>query len=111
VRYSKKAIKMAFSKNHGTRIFDQIILSEGLAWIGVNIFDQLDGKTLANCELVCKSWLQFSINNVFQFWKRRYLHQLAKPGTYAHHLIKSNPKLFQFDKADQGTFEHFTFKI
>jgi hypothetical protein len=93
---------MAFDENHGTRIFDQILSSEGLAHIGVNIFDQLDAESFANCELVCKSWRQFSINNG-QLWKRRYLHKLAKPGTDAHGLIKSNPTLFQFD---QGTFLH-----
>jgi hypothetical protein len=101
---------MAFYKDHGTRIFDRIISSEGLAWIGMNIFDQLDGKTLANCELVCKSWQLFIINNFgLKFWKRQYLHRLAKPGTRAHRLIKSNPKLFQFDKDDQGTFHILMF--
>jgi hypothetical protein len=96
---------MAFAENHGTRIFDQILSSEGLAWIGVNIFDQLDGETFANCELVCISWQQFIINNG-QLWKHRYLHKLAKPGTDAHSRIKSNPNLFQFD---QGTFHILIF--
>jgi hypothetical protein len=95
---------MAFPEDHGARIFYQILLSEGLAWIGVNIFDQLDGKTFANCELVCKLWRQFITNNGLKFWKRQYLHKLAKPGTIAHGLIQSHPKLFQFDQADQGRF-------
>jgi hypothetical protein len=101
----KKAIeKMAFSENHGTRIFDKILSSEGLAHIAENIFDQLDGEIFANCELVCKSWRHFIVNNGAKLWKRRYLQRLARPGTDAHRLIKSNPKLFQFDQADQGTF-------
>jgi hypothetical protein len=38
----------------------------------------------------------------------RYLDKLAKPGSDAHRLIKSNPKLFQFDlQADQGKFQIF----
>jgi hypothetical protein len=98
---------MAFAENHGTRIFNHILSSEGLAWIAVNIFDQLDGKTLENCELVCKLWRQFIIQNG-QLWKRRYLWKLAKPGTDAHGLIKSNTKLFEFDE-EQGTFYTFNF--
>jgi hypothetical protein len=69
-----------------------------LAHIGENIFGQFDGETLANCESVGESWRQFVINK--KLWKRQYLQKLAKPGTDAHRLIKSNPKLFQFD---QGT--------
>jgi hypothetical protein len=65
---------------------------------------------LANCESVCESWRQFVINNGVKLWKRQYLQKLAKPGTDAHHLIKSNPKLFQYDQVDhgQGTFHIFT---
>jgi hypothetical protein len=100
----KKSLKMAFAENHGTIIFDQILSSEGLAHIGENIFEQLDGKSLENCELVCELWRQFISNNGVKLWKRQYLHKLAKPGTCAHVLIKSNPNLFQFDRqADQGT--------
>jgi hypothetical protein len=95
---------MAIAENHATRIFDQILSSEGLAHIAENIFNQLDVENLVNCEFVCKLWRKF-INNV-KLWKRRYLQKLAKPGTDAHRLIKSNPKLFQFDQADQGI--HFT---
>jgi hypothetical protein len=91
----------------GQEFFDQILLAEGLAHIAENIFDQLDGQTLANCESVCQSWRQFFINK--KLWKRQYLQKLAKPGTDAHRLIQSNPKLFQyFDRADQGTFTIFT---
>jgi hypothetical protein len=82
----------------GQEFFDRILFAEGLAHIAENIFHQFDGQTLANCESVCESWRQFVINK--KLWKRRYLQKLAKPGTDAHHLIKSNPKLFQFD---QGT--------
>jgi hypothetical protein len=99
-------IKMAFSEDHGRRILDQILASEGLAHIAENFFDQLDGESLENCELVCKSWRQFIINNGLKFWKKQYLQKLAKPGTDAHRLIKSNPKLFQY--FDQGTFHIFT---
>jgi hypothetical protein len=88
----------------GQEFFDRILLAEGLAHIAENIFDQFDGETLANCESVCKSWRQFVINNGVKLWKRQYLHKLAKPGTDAHCEIKSNPKLFQYDQADQGTF-------
>jgi hypothetical protein len=89
----------------GQEFFDQILLAEGLAHIAENIFDQLDGKTLANCESVCESWQQFISNNGVKLWKRLYLNKLAKPGTRAHALIKSNPNVFQFDsQADQGTF-------
>jgi hypothetical protein len=43
-----------------------------------------------------------------ELWKMRYLEKLAKPGSYAHHLIKSNLKLFQADlQADQGKFQIF----
>jgi hypothetical protein len=92
----------------GQEFFDQILLAEGLAHIAENIFDQLDGETLANCESVCESWRQFVINK--KLWKRQYLQKLAKPGTDAHHLIKSNPKLFQYlDQADQGTFHNLYF--
>jgi hypothetical protein len=93
---------MAFAKDHGTRIFDQILASRGLAHIGENIFNQLDGKTLASCEKVSPIWRQFIVN--YGLWKRQYLAKLAKlakPGSDAHCLIKSNPKLFQ---ADQGIF-------
>jgi hypothetical protein len=101
----KESLKMAFAENHGTIIFDQILSSIGLAHIGENIFEQLDGESLENCELVCESWRQFISNNGVKLWKRQYLHKLAKPGTDAHRLIKSNPNLFQFDsQADQGTF-------
>jgi hypothetical protein len=102
---------MAFAEeNHGTRILQQILESEGLAWIAVSIFDHLDGNSLKNCELVSKLWRQFFING--QLWKRHYLHKLAKPGTDAHGLIKSNPKLFQYqadqaDQSDPGTFYIF----
>jgi hypothetical protein len=96
---------MAFPEDHGTIIFELILSSEGLAHIGENIFDQFDGKSLAKSDLVCKLWRQFIINR--QLWKRRYLHKLAKPGTKAHGLIKSNARLFQIDQqADQGT-EHY----
>jgi hypothetical protein len=89
----------------GQEFFDQILLAEGLAHIAENIFDQLDGETLANCESVCESWQQFISNNGVKLWKRQYLNKLAKPGTRAYALIKSNPNLFQFDsQADQGTF-------
>jgi hypothetical protein len=94
-------IKMAFSEDHGRRILDQILASEGLAHIAENFFDQLDGESLENCELVCKSWRQFIINNGLKFWKKQYLQKLAKPGTDAHRRIKSNPKLFQLDQSDQ----------
>jgi hypothetical protein len=101
---------MAFAENHGTIIFDQILSSEGLAHIAENIFDQLDGETLANCESVCESWRQFISNNGVKLWKRQYLNKLAKPGTRAHALIKSNPNLFQFDsQADQGIFHTLYF--
>jgi hypothetical protein len=83
----------------GQEFFDRILFAEGLAHIAENIFDQLDGETLANCKSVCESFQQFIL------WKRQYLNKLAKPGTRAHALIKSNPNLFQFDsQADQGTF-------
>jgi hypothetical protein len=82
----------------GQEFFDRILFAEGLAHIAENIFGQFDGETLANCESVCESWLQFVINK--KLWKRQYLQKLAKPGTDAHRLIKSNPMLFQFD---QGT--------
>jgi hypothetical protein len=102
----KESLKMAFAENHGMIIFDQILSSEGLAHIGENIFEQFDGETLENCESVCELWRQFISNNGVKLWKRQYLHKLAKPGTHAHALIKSNPNLFQFDcQADQGT--HF----
>jgi hypothetical protein len=92
----------------GQEFFDRIVLAEGLAHIAENIFDQLDGETLANCESVCDSWQHFFINNGVKLWKRRYLQKLAQPGTDAHRLIQSNPKLFQyFDQADQGTFHIF----
>jgi hypothetical protein len=84
----------------GQEFFDQVLLAEGLAHIAENIFDQFDGETLANCEEVSQIWRQFVINNGVKLWKRQYLNKLAKPGTDTHHLIKSNPKLFQFD---QGT--------
>jgi hypothetical protein len=89
----------------GQEFFDQILLAEGLAHIAENIFEQLDGETLANCESV------FINNGIFfcKFWKRQYLQKLARPGTDAHRLIQSNPKLFQyFNQADQGTFHIFT---
>jgi hypothetical protein len=88
----------------GQEYFDRILLAEGLAHIAGNIFEQFDGETLANCESVCESWRLFIINK--KLWKSRYLQKLAKPGTGAHRLIKSNPKLFQcFDQADQGTLQ------
>jgi hypothetical protein len=100
---------MAFAEDHGTRIFDQIIASGGLAHIGENIFDHLDVETFTNCHLVCKSWQHYIVNITNgQLWKRKYLQKLAKPGSDAHRLIKSNPKLFQFDlQADQGKFQIF----
>jgi hypothetical protein len=99
---------MAFPKDHGTIIFDQILASGGLAHIAENIFDQLDGETLANCEDVSPIWRQFIVNNGVKLWKRQYLDKLAPPGSDAHCLIKSNPKLFQFDlQADQGKFQFF----
>jgi hypothetical protein len=89
----------------GQEFFDRILFAEGLAHIAENIFDQLDGETLANCESVCESWRQFISSNGVNLWKRQYLNKLAKPGTHAHALIKSNPNLFQYDsQADQGTF-------
>jgi hypothetical protein len=92
----------------GQEFFDQILLSECLAHIAENIFGHLDAETMANCESVGESWQQFFINNGVKLWKRRYLNKLAKPGTDAHRLIQSNPKLFQyFDQADQGTFHIF----
>jgi hypothetical protein len=98
---------MSFAENHGTRILNQILSSEGLAWIGEKVFDQLDGKSFKNCDLVCNLWRQFIINN--GLWKRRYLHKLAKPEINASHgLIKANLELFQFDQAEQGIhFTHF----
>jgi hypothetical protein len=93
----------------GQEFFDQILLAGGLGHIAENIFDQLDGETLANCESVCELWQHFFINNGVKLWKRQYLQKLAKPGTDAHRLIQSDPKLFQyFDQADQGTFHIFT---
>jgi hypothetical protein len=95
----------------GQEFFDRILFVEGLAHIAENIFDQLDGQTLANFESVCESLQKFVINNGFffcKFWKRQYLLKLAKPGTDAHRSIQSNPKLFQLDQADQGTFHIFT---
>jgi hypothetical protein len=96
----------------GQEFFDRILFTEGLAHIAENIFDQLDGQTLANCESVSESWRQFVINNgklFCKFWKRQYMQKLANLGTDAHHLIPSNPKLFQyFDQVDQGTFNIFT---
>jgi hypothetical protein len=107
-------LKMDFPAENiimGQEFFDRIFLADGLAHIAENIFDQLDGETLANFESVCESLRQFVINNgklFCKFWKRQYLQKLAKPGTDAHRLIQSNPKLFQyFDQADQGTFHIF----
>jgi hypothetical protein len=97
----------------GQEFFDRILVAEGLAHIAENIFDQLDGETLANFESVFESFRQFVINNgIFfcKFWKRQYLQKLAKPGTVAHRLIQKIPKLFQyFDQADQGTFLQISF--
>jgi hypothetical protein len=77
-----------------------------LAHIGENIFDQLDGKTLVNCEEVSPIWRQFIVN--YGLWKRQYLDKLAKPGSDAHLLIKSNLKLFQADlQGDQSKFQIF----
>jgi hypothetical protein len=91
--------KMAFAEDHGTRIFDQILASGGLAHIAENIFDHLDVETFANCHLVCKSWQHFIVNITNgQLWKRKYLQKLAKPGTRAHGLIKTNLNLFQFNQ-------------
>jgi hypothetical protein len=91
----------------GQEFFDRILLADGLAHIAENIFDQIDGETLANCESVCELWRQFISNNG-NCWKRQYLQKLAKPGTDARALIKSNPNLFQFDcQADQGTYHTF----
>jgi hypothetical protein len=87
----------------GKELFDRILLSDGLAWIGVKIFDQLDGKTLENCDSVCELWRQFMIDNGAQLWKRQYLTKLANPGTDTYDLIKSNSELFQFEQTDQGT--------
>jgi hypothetical protein len=94
----------------GQEFFDRVLFAEGLAHIAENIFGHLDAETMANCESVCESWRHFFINNgkFCNFWKRQYLQKLAKPGTDAHRLIQSNPKLFQyFDQADQGTFHIF----
>jgi hypothetical protein len=99
---------MAFAENHGTRIFDRILLSEGLAHIADKIFDQLDGETFANCELVCKLWRQFIMDNGLKVWKRLYLQKLAKPGTQSHGLIKSNPTLFQLNQ-EKGIYIFYTF--
>jgi hypothetical protein len=83
-------------------LFDRILNSGGLRHISENIFDQLDGKTLANCEKVSPIWRQFIVN--YGLWKRRYLDKLAKPGSIAHHLIKTNPNLFQLHtQSEQGT--------
>jgi hypothetical protein len=89
-------------ENHGTKFFNQILSSNGLAHIALAIFDQLEGETLANCEEVSPIWRQFIVN--YGLWKRQYLDKLAKPGSEAHRLIKTNPKLFQ---ADQGIFHTF----
>jgi hypothetical protein len=90
---------MAFAEDHGTRIFDQIFASGGLAHIAENIFDHLDVETFANCHLVCKSWQHFVVNITNgQLWKRKYLQKLAKPGTHADGLIKTNLNLFQFNQ-------------
>jgi hypothetical protein len=96
-----KNTKMAFAENHGTIIFNKILLSPGLADIAERIFDQLDAKTFQNCDLVCKLWRQFFI--VGQLWKRRFMQKIAQPGTYAHCLIQANPRLLHFDQEDQGT--------
>jgi hypothetical protein len=73
--------------------------SGGLAHIGENIFDHLDVETFANCHLVCKSWQHFIVNTTNgQLWKRKYLQKLAKPGTHAHGLIKTNLNLFLFNQ-------------
>jgi hypothetical protein len=97
---------MAFAEDHGTRIFDQILASGGLAHIAENIFDHLDVETFTNCHLVCKSWQYFIVNITNgQLWKRKYLQKLAKPGTRAHGLIKTNLNLFLFN---QGIHIGFT---
>jgi hypothetical protein len=102
---------MAFAENHGTRIFDQILASGGLAHITENIFDHLDVETFANCQLVCKSWQHFIVNITNgQLWKRKYLQKLAKPGTRAHGLIKSNLNLFQLNQGIHIRFYTFTFE-
>jgi hypothetical protein len=92
----------------GQEFFDQILLAEGLAHIAENIFDQLDGETLANFESVFESRQQFFIPGSALHPPaplQQYLQELAKPGTDAHRLIQSNPKLFQyFDQADQVPF-------
>jgi hypothetical protein len=101
---------MAFAEDHGTRIFDQILASGGLAHIAENIFDHLDVETFANCQLVCKSWRHFIVNITNgQLWKRKYLQKLAKPETRAHRLIKSNLDLFQFNQGIHIIFYTFTF--
>jgi hypothetical protein len=94
---------MAFAEDHFKK--SKILASGGLAHIAENIFDQLDGETLANCEEVSPIWRQFIVNNGVKLWKMRYLEKLAKPGSDAHRHIKSNPKLFQADQADQGKFQ------
>jgi hypothetical protein len=106
--YYCRKIKMAEMVNISIQEFfnSKILASEGLVHIGENIFDQVDGKTLANCEEVSPIWRQFIVN--YGLWKRRYLDKLAKQGSDAHRLIKSNPKLFQFDlQAHQGNFHIF----
>jgi hypothetical protein len=103
---------MAFAEDHGTEMVkisgqeffnSKILKSGGLAHIAENIFDQLDGKTLANCEEVSPVWRKFIVN--YELWKRQYFYKLAKPGSDAYRQIKSNLKLFQADlQADQGKF-------
>jgi hypothetical protein len=105
-----KNLKMAFAEDHGTIIFDQILAAGGLAHIAENFFDHLDVETFANCQLVCKSWRHFIVNITNgQLWKRKYLQKLAKPGTRAHGLIKSNLNLFQFNQGIHINFYTFTF--
>jgi hypothetical protein len=70
-------LKMDFAANNimtGQEFFDRILLADGLAHIAENIFDQLDGETLANCESVCESLRQFVINK--KLWKRQYCKNL-----------------------------------
>jgi hypothetical protein len=100
--------KMAFADDHGTRIFDQLLASGGLAHIAENIFDHLDVENFANCQLVCKSWQHFIVNITNrQLWKRKYLQKLAKPGSRAHGPIKSNLNLFQFNQGIHISILHY----
>ena len=91
-------------------VFDKILMSPGLYWIGEEIFVHLlsSERDFVNCEQVCKKWRNFYIQACL--WKKWLMYKTAKVGTFKRSLLNIHPEWTNTSNLSSNEEIHALFK-